>query len=185
MKVGSFNTMSYVKPRWFMRPFRKFIQYQTKTIEQQYKEGIRVFDLHIDFKRNYMAEATPYFASGLCLLRDENVYLTLNLINEWSKKYFKETGEYIICRLIYESHGNEVAFTDFCHKIFRKYKYIQFCGARTNDFSWHENWPIRSEKDNYSGAGDFGSIDVRKGSYHYASWPKSGFKLEYELKNFV
>ena len=60
--IGTHNSMTYLQPHkwygWFMIPFARC---QRKTIEQQWNDGARCFDLRIRFTR----QGEPYFAHGL------------------------------------------------------------------------------------------------------------------------
>jgi hypothetical protein len=49
MIIGSYNSMSYLQPanKWLKYINKWFIRYQEKTIEQQYAEGIRLFDIRL------------------------------------------------------------------------------------------------------------------------------------------
>ena len=59
---GTHNSMTYLPPEhwygWFMIPFARC---QRKTIEQQWNDGARCFDLRIRFTK----QGEPYFAHGL------------------------------------------------------------------------------------------------------------------------
>ena len=60
--IGTHNSMTYLPPEhwygWFMIPFARC---QRKTIEQQWDNGARCFDLRIRFTK----QGEPYFAHGL------------------------------------------------------------------------------------------------------------------------
>ena len=60
--IGTHNSMTYLRPAhwygWFMIPFARC---QRKTIEQQWHDGARCFDLRIRFTK----QGEPYFAHGL------------------------------------------------------------------------------------------------------------------------
>lgn len=60
--IGTHNSMTYLRPQkwygWFMIPFARC---QNKTIEQQWHDGARCFDLRIRFTK----QGEPYFAHGL------------------------------------------------------------------------------------------------------------------------
>lgn len=60
--IGTHNSMTYLRPQkwygWFMIPFARC---QRKTIEQQWHDGARCFDLRIRFTK----QGEPYFAHGL------------------------------------------------------------------------------------------------------------------------
>lgn len=60
--IGTHNSMTFLRPAkwygWFMIPFARC---QRKTIEQQWNDGARCFDLRIRFTK----QGEPYFAHGL------------------------------------------------------------------------------------------------------------------------
>lgn len=60
--IGTHNSMTYLPPEhwygWFMTPFARC---QRKTIEEQWYDGARCFDLRIRFTK----QGEPYFAHGL------------------------------------------------------------------------------------------------------------------------
>lgn len=60
--IGTHNSMTFLPPEhwygWFMIPFARG---QSKTIEQQWNDGARCFDLRIRFTK----QGEPYFAHGL------------------------------------------------------------------------------------------------------------------------
>ncbi len=60
--IGTHNSMTYLRPQkwygWFMIPFARC---QRKTIEEQWHDGARCFDLRIRFTK----QGEPYFAHGL------------------------------------------------------------------------------------------------------------------------
>lgn len=60
--IGTHNSMTYLRPAhwygWFMIPLARC---QRKTIEEQWNDGARCFDLRIRFTK----QGEPYFAHGL------------------------------------------------------------------------------------------------------------------------
>lgn len=60
--IGTHNSMTYLRPQkwygWLMVPFARC---QNKTIEEQWNDGARCFDLRIRFTK----QGEPYFAHGL------------------------------------------------------------------------------------------------------------------------
>ena len=54
--------MSYLhESRWWMRFLEPFGRCQEKSVEQQYREGVRYFDLRVKFDK----DGKPYFCHGL------------------------------------------------------------------------------------------------------------------------
>lgn len=49
--LGSHNSFSYLKPeKWWMRIFNPWAKCQSKTLEEQYRAGVRVFDIRVRWK---------------------------------------------------------------------------------------------------------------------------------------
>ena len=49
--LGSHNSFSYLKPeKWWMRIFNPWAKCQSKTLEEQYEAGVRVFDIRVRWK---------------------------------------------------------------------------------------------------------------------------------------
>lgn len=60
--IGTHNTMTYLRPqKWYGWLIIPFARCQRKTIEQQWNDGARCFDLRIRFTK----QGEPYFAHGL------------------------------------------------------------------------------------------------------------------------
>lgn len=77
MEIGTHNSMTYLKPKkWYLYPFQFLAKCQNKTIEQQYSEGIRLFDIRISYTKNKEIE----FRHGLMAFKG-NVYKTLRYLN--------------------------------------------------------------------------------------------------------
>lgn len=122
MKLGSHNTMTYLKPqKWYLYPFRFIARCQSKNIEKQYGAGARWFDLRIAFKGN-----TPYFKHGLMDYKG-NVYKILEYLN---------TKEDVIVRILLEDDTNGEIYSNFCSTIEDIYTNIKFVGGhRKSDWT--------------------------------------------------
>lgn len=76
MIKGSHNTMTYLPVRsWWMGVFGWMARCQSKSIGEQYAEGVRLMDLRVGFK-----DGVPEFRHGL-IRYVGNVYDALNEIN--------------------------------------------------------------------------------------------------------
>lgn len=81
-RIASHNTMSYLKPdKWYMIPFRFIGKCQSLSIFEQYKLGIRMFDLRVI----YDDKGHPKFAHGAIVYKDSNVETILWIINNWTQ----------------------------------------------------------------------------------------------------
>ncbi len=109
---GSHNTMTYLRPQhwygWFMLPFARC---QKGDLEQQWKAGVRCFDLRIRFTK----KGIPYFAHGLYECSHHTSPYTVLLVLATKAVNEKET---IHVRLILEDTKkkdyNETYFLQFC-----------------------------------------------------------------------
>ena len=103
--IYSHNSMTYLKPRKFLHRLLKiFAMCQTKTIDEQYHQGIRMFDIRIRFNDNL----SPIFAHGFIEFdRGETLYRILNTLASYGD---------CDCRIILE---------DF-HKSDRNYQTYKF-----------------------------------------------------------
>lgn len=115
MKLGSHNTMTYLKPRkWYLYPFRFLARCQSKNIVDQYMSGVRWFDLRIAFNKH----CNPYFRHGLMSYKGD-VFKTLDYLD-----FKKDT----IVRILLEK--DSPLYYDFCKHIEEKYSNIKFYGGK-------------------------------------------------------
>lgn len=125
--IGTHNSMTYLPPEhwygWFMIPFARC---QRKTIEEQWYDGARCFDLRIRFTK----QGEPYFAHGL--------YECTHKVNPFD--VLKQLRKLMFCdnrtafvRLILEDpdrqNYNVVYFMKLCDVCRQCYKEIRFFGG--------------------------------------------------------
>lgn len=126
MFLGSHNSMSYLKPKWFwFMPFRFIARCQDKTIEEQYKAGARLFDLRIAFDNN----GTPFFAHGAIAFAKSSVYDVL--------KWLDSCDDKVYVRILNERNKNFGKFVQFCSYVQAEFKNILFVGGR-NKKDWKQ-----------------------------------------------
>lgn len=180
--------MSYLRPhQWWLRPFRKAFQHQDKDLDAQFGSSCRVFDLRIALRKGEWS-----FASGIANY-DADIHEILDWMNRMSNACIMVEGLPIICRVILERGAkghNLILFDDFCRQIERDYPAIQFCGFRSKDWKHigMPGWEIRMPPDTGVaglGQGDTGAVSVGGKNWSYSCRPASGFRLEYELKDFM
>lgn len=147
MKLASHNTMSYLKPKkWWMRPFHFIAKCQSKTIYEQYKLGIRMFDLRITYDKHNL----PVFAHGSMIFKNSDVINILSQINKWGDCYVRLVLE------INKTCKNIDTFTKFFNidtEHWRQsYKNINFFEG-TRKYDWfivnkelHKNNPLYIQK---------------------------------------
>ena len=175
MILGSHNTMSYLRPQWWLRPFGFMAKCQSEHIMFQFQEGARMFDLRVVFKNGI-----PHFAHGLATYGGESIDTILDRLNCWSRAEHELTGKRLVVRVILERGKDYVTFTDFCNRIDRTYTEIQFCGFRSKDWKFCGYWYIRDGSG--VGIGDTGSVDLKGKDWSYSSRPCSGFHIEFKDK---
>lgn len=131
--IGTHNSMTYLRPQkwygWFMIPFARC---QRKTIEEQWHDGARCFDLRIRFTK----QGEPYFAHGLYECTHKVKFI--DVLTQLDKLILRD-GQRAFVRLILEDpdkqNHNIVYFKAFCqawetHQAFHTVnKWIHFFGG--------------------------------------------------------
>lgn len=142
MILGTHNSLTGYKPKhwygWLMKPFAKC---QSKTIHDQYEEGVRCFDIRVRFDKN----GKWVFAHGIYEL-DINpytdIFYELEEIARLEESLHPEKDNYIYCRVIMESHRggssdkDKVRFAKFC-ELFKEFcPTVTFFGGNEKNGSW-------------------------------------------------
>lgn len=131
--IGTHNSMTFLPPEhwygWFMIPFARC---QRKTIEEQWYDGARCFDLRIRFTK----QGEPYFAHGLYECTHKVKFI--DVLTQLDKLILRD-GQRAFVRLILEDpdkqNHNVVYFKAFCqawetHQAFHTVnKWIYFFGG--------------------------------------------------------
>lgn len=125
--IGTHNSMTYLRPQkwygWFMIPFARC---QNKTIEEQWNDGARCFDLRIRFTK----QGEPYFAHRLYECTHE--VKPFEVLKQLYRLSFRNNQRAFV-RLILEDpdkqNHNVVYFKKFCEVLGIKYKAIHFFGG--------------------------------------------------------
>ncbi len=119
MKLASHNSLTYLPvKKWWMKIFRFVAKCQRKSIYQQYKLGIRMFDIRVAF--DYHGD--PYICHGLIDYKGS--------INEILK--YMNTLKDVRVRLILEkwdNHCSAYLFSRFCKECETLYSNIKFFGG--------------------------------------------------------
>lgn len=79
-KLGTHNSLSYLKPQWWLIPFNWIGKCQNLTLSEQYKKGVRYFDIRVKYIND---EAKS--GHGL-LTYDIRIEEVLNFINNLEEK---------------------------------------------------------------------------------------------------
>lgn len=131
--IGTHNSMTFLPPEhwygWFMIPFARC---QNKTIEEQWHDGARCFDLRIRFTK----QGEAYFAHGLYECTHKVKFI--DVLAQLDKLILRD-GQRAFVRLILEDpdkqNHNVVYFKAFCqawetHQAFHTVnKWIHFFGG--------------------------------------------------------
>lgn len=145
MKIASHNTLSYRSPlQWWLKPLAFIGRCQSKPIHQQFKEGVRVFDLRIRQEKT----------GSLVIAHNAFVYVSgINAITallEWLDTEAKYTKEKVYVRLLHEVRNDEQlryspigTFQWFCERVVFDYPHITFFGGqRTMD--WQQDYSFNT-----------------------------------------
>lgn len=129
MKLASHNTMSYLKPKhWYLYPFRFIAKCQNKTIKEQYKSGVRWFDIRVSFDKNN----NPEFRHGLMIFKGD-FFKIFDYLN---------TKDDVIVRILLEK--NSPLYFYLCEHLERKYINIKFCGGKRKS-DWKQIYEFKNE----------------------------------------
>lgn len=125
--IGTHNSMTFLRPAkwygWFMIPFARC---QRKTIEQQWNDGARCFDLRIRFTK----QGKPYFAHGLYECTHEaRPFDVLRLLCKLILHYNQPGFVRLILEDPDKKNHNVFYFKQFCDVCRHYYKEIHFFGG--------------------------------------------------------
>lgn len=142
MKIGSHDTMSYAKPEsWWMRPFHFMCKCQSLNIYDQYKEGVRLFDMRVKWDKK---QHCWKFAHGLAMFKTEPVEEIFSWLNQ-------QDG-HVLIRLVLEYNKPiknmseiEQKFKESCQEWVNKFSNISWFEF-VRKYDWkklftHENEP--------------------------------------------
>lgn len=127
--IGTHNSMTYLKPKkWYLHPFQFIAKCQSKTIQEQFNSGIRLFDIRISYDKNNIIE----FRHGLIAYKGD-VYNTLEWLNDQNTP--------IKIRIILEENKEnllqEIPFIKDINNFKKKYTNLTFYEGRRK-FDWKQ-----------------------------------------------
>ena len=131
MILGSHNSWSFLKVKeWYFKPFFWVAKCQNKTIAEQYKLGVRYFDLRLRYNHK-TGDFEP--AHGLVTFKVEKVTHWF-IRNLQSLNYCAHTkGEKIYVRVLLETKSPDETekkkFTELCEMLESTFKDITFTGG--------------------------------------------------------
>lgn len=138
MKIGSHDSMSYATPeKWYYKPFHFVAKCQSKTIQEQYDLGIRLFDLRVRWDKDCWK-----FSHGRIIFKTEPVEDILKFLN--SKKD-------CLVRLVLEYNSptkdiDEISerFVEYCEKWIDVYNHTKFYEF-TRKYDWKKLYSYEGE----------------------------------------
>lgn len=141
MKLASHNSWSYLPPtKWWMRPFSFVAKCQSKNIREQYKEGVRLFDLRIRFDK----DGALVLAHGLMEYDADGLEADLR----WMNNQLDVVIVQVVLELFLYNRSQEIDFISWCKTMRLRYKNVIFVGFHRK-FDWvsllddkHENLSI-------------------------------------------
>ena len=139
MILGSHNSWSYLKPKhWYHRPIAFMARCQSLTIQEQYQQGVRCFDLRIRYKKWKLQVAHG------------------NMVYDITEKQLKDDLEYIdskgdcFVRILHEARTkkqyelSKPFFQSFCYTLNSDYPNIYWwCGR--NLYNWQRDYNFDKE----------------------------------------
>ena len=149
MKLATHNSLSYVRPQWWARPFNFISKCQSLTVWQQYDLGVRYFDIRIWWSGNRLISK-----HGLAKY-DVDVLSVLDFLNSKNDK--------VRVRLVLEDtfafgKNYDSRFVAFVNEVVKKYENVTFlCGVKKS--TWAKLVDLLDEplEDFYEFFGDDGS----------------------------
>lgn len=122
MNLGTHNSMTYLKPKhWYLYPFRFIAQCQSLTLEEQYNQGVRHFDLRV----YYTKDGTPEFKHGMMTYKGDVLHYL---------KWLNDRPEPVYCKFWLETKKNnpqqEQWFKFDCEFFEERYTNIRFYGGK-------------------------------------------------------
>lgn len=148
--IGTHNSMTYLRPaKWWARRFNIFARCQCEDITEQYKAGMRCFDIRIywDWRQNNWC-----FAHGLVRyhFNDERDRRPLEYVLDTLRKLHEKQDGKIFIRLILEKTKDIIIetrkFDEYCGEIENKYKEFTFLGGfRKKDWERVHIFPAEDE----------------------------------------
>lgn len=139
--LGSHNSWKFLPVRrWWMRPLAFTARCQNLSIMQQYRAGVRLFDLRIKF----LSDGTPVIAHGLIQYKYTTEQLHCDL-------HYLDSKQDVTIRVIHEvrkeseyTQHSISCFQHFCADILKCYKHIRFCSFR-NLYNYQRDYPGTTE----------------------------------------
>lgn len=140
MEKASHNTFSYLRPmQWWLRPFTFVARCQSKTLQEQFGEGVRIFDLRLRREKNgewVIAHNAFVYARGIKILH----------ALEWLDEVARESDLPVCVRLLHEvrnrrqeRYSSSIEFNMMCDWLNRTCHNIRFFGGQ-RVMDWRQDY---------------------------------------------
>ena len=140
MVKASHNTFSYAEPlQWWLRPFAFVARCQSKTLTEQFGEGIRIFDLRLRREKDgewVIAHNAFVYARGIKILH----------ALEWLDEVARESDLPVYVRVLHEvrnerqeKYSSGIEFNIMCDWLNRTYRNIRFFGGQ-RVMDWRQDY---------------------------------------------
>lgn len=182
MKLGTHNSLSYLRPQWWMRPFAWMARCQSMTIEQQYEFGVRYFDIRMRLLNN----GDWVGAHGLA---------TYDIYWRFIFAYLNFKGDCIV-RILLENHfwqkndkGLDQCYIMFVYTLMELYPNITFTGGqKKRDWTTLVNLPdvpVRECFEKFEGNNLKFPFPKKYAKRNNPKYWKSVNDIEYSLFDFI
>lgn len=135
MRLASHNTFSYLPVRkWWMKPFAWMARCQRITTYQQYRCGVRFFDLRVRFDKKgerILCHGLMEYADG-----EDTLSVALSILDHKGG-----CGMRVVLETNKSDEFQEGKFRQWCGYIKREFPNIYFCGGN-NRTDWDCKHPI-------------------------------------------
>lgn len=141
MEKASHNTFSYLRPtQWWLRPFAFVARCQSKTLQEQFGEGVRIFDLRLRREKNgewVIAHNAFVYVRG---------FETIERIMEQLDDMARESDLPVCVRVLHEvrnerqeRYSSAIGFNTMCHSLCHAYRNIRFFGGQ-RVMDWRQDY---------------------------------------------
>lgn len=144
MIKGSHNTFTYGKPQWYLRPFAFIARCQNKPLYEQYKSGVRCFDLRLRKNKD----------GDWIIPHNSFIYATsfdlIGVILDYLNRQAKDNKEDIWVRVLHEVRNNNQAkyskkedFEYICKTLEEKFPHLKFFGGQQT-MDWRQDYSFNN-----------------------------------------
>ncbi len=148
MEKASHNTFSYLRPmQWWLRPFAFVARCQSKTLEEQFGAGVRIFDLRLRREKD----------GGWVISHNAFVYArgfeTIECIMDRLDDMARESDLPVCVRVLHEvrnrrqeKYSSGIDFNIMCDWLNRAYRNIRFFGGQ-RVMDWRQDYVFSQQNE--------------------------------------